>query len=631
MGVFMSDEIYRLMRAKYFKITNANKNNFDYFDTLEDFLNTISKRYIITKESLRIDGEIPGNFQYSNTLSDRFKSSAKLVYHDASDSFFKELKICFTEEMFKTDKENIVRLANDLFSLAHQKLNNPRSLSYFRREYVGNEQLFLDQAGRFSGLLTKFVIAERARNMHTGDDEGRLILINSKSGSNTVRHEFFHYFAERFPGLKLAIEESQYFRNKKELAYENKKNLGDSSKPYLDVLYDAGDAYSSNNRDLIDYYDLIGDQEVDPNYEEPKKNISDFGDYENIFISEMSEKIASSVSALMLASLEYAKDDNVRRDNNLETSQDVLEFAFKYADNYNKSKKGMRSRVVGIYLSRLRSRLRSGLVDTSNNFYDLDEMISIFKREYREIFENNILQLKANATERDFEPMYNTYLSWLNNNVPNFKENLQRLEREKYLYKKHNEYIKDRRELASEKTKDYYDSLGRPKNKDYYVLDSTFLELSIDKSRESYKKNILKALKKVYSVREYNQITDYGQKTPEEANKDVGYHSDDPKMHDLTSLTYYNVVKHMYDENHKSVSVRTLYDVADKYVLPGDPENYESYFLKLLNLELPDSHYNVEVIRAIVPLMNSPKHNALALSTYNEIAKVQNNRHRNKG
>jgi hypothetical protein len=142
---------------------------------------------------------------------------------------------------------------------------------------------------------------------------------------------------------------------------------------------------------------------------------------------------------------------------------------------------------------------------------------------------------------------------------------------------------------------------------------SEMLKAPIDSAEKTLTKNKYAKLKVSISDQNTRKIMDK-----------IGYMDDNKKRKFKKSN-----IEHMFEDLHTDLSIRQIYRIADDNVKVKTVDNYYNYFLKLLKLELPSNIYEdyIDTSRAIAGLIEYPKYNALALSSYYSLVKnVKNNK-----
>jgi len=142
---------------------------------------------------------------------------------------------------------------------------------------------------------------------------------------------------------------------------------------------------------------------------------------------------------------------------------------------------------------------------------------------------------------------------------------------------------------------------------------SEMLKAPIDSAEKTLTKNKYAKLKVYISDQNTRKIMDK-----------IGYMDDNKKEKFKKSN-----IEHMFEDLHTDLSIRQIYRIADDNVKVKTVDNYYNYFLKLLKLELPSNIYEdyIDASRAIAGLIEYPKYNALALSSYYSLVKnVKNNK-----
>lgn len=605
------------------KLATEQKN----FRNFNEFLSHIKKRPIANERYGQGEDYTEGYPSFDEEYGNKVY---KLPLY--STNYFPNLKYLTTDLESKEHPFFLYGLVDEFIRLCKEKLTQPRTISYFKKLYKEDKELFLENANNFFNSLEEIHLYEGWKKAGSGSsiDQNKLVLyydMSSESADKSVMlHEFFHYFDKSFFDLMSASMDSD--SDHKEGYIKSIEDVVNANIISLDKITSEklfSEMYNSPEAEELFNYTKVDKEFPEPTFEitcEP--NINDLNKIREEFVEWSSNLFAEKFKNIYSAAWQYATDKNT-----LSLFDDISPTYIAYATIENILNK--QNNHDSLFSNLTRKYVSEFLEGTGRvsplEFYkeDLEWKFSYYIDEnsgnYKEFgFYKYIPERAMNSSKPD---IYNLFFSWAMKYSDEYKAGYERCAaafKADESYKNH--MAKKEKELA-DSAKGRFTDIGSPKKDHYDLGKRTYISVN---AKMPSSEDLNKVLQKHYGYSKAREITKNFTLTPEDIEGTSAH-----KYGDASNIHFFakRNLEHQAEFDHKGgVAIRTLYWHADKHVKDyKNPDAYERFFLKLLKLEFPDSMYkDTELCRSLLLFMHDPEYNSKALSSYFDLAKLDDSK-----
>lgn len=529
------------------------------------------------------------------------------------------------------EEESIIAAMKLFYQNVYDKFSSEREKLYFKKLYERYPDKFAAQTTKFFGELKEIVFCNNASLQSTSCSHSSSyskITINL-SGSNIegIVHEMYHHFGNCFTDIEYSERYSTSVNTDSNLTLTDSKDEFIQDR-YSNLVEDPYEGYEYSDVDDEYYKFFLFDEEGRSTVQDYCSIGSDL--YSNLrerFFDSLSNELylgfvrsyESALSYVNDAQYSYEKDSITKEEAAIAVlSKYYKNDAFKDTDTIHKANYNVSKNYIPNYLDKTSRapRSQSSSISLIKKMFDY-YLSPHLPKDISEITPNNIFLKSIFAVFEKGNSVRKAFLEFSLKNSTDFKKAYDNCNA--YIRSKKS-YDKKRREFAEK----FVNSAGRRLDNSNFgemseEFHSSVARASLDPKFPIEEDKLELVLKKHLGQNTFNNFTNNGKNLYIPINKNIN---------ELGLLSEGNL-KHMYesksdeDEYHRDLSIRTLYDLADKSNISGlNPSTYEDFFEKLLSLQLDDSYYkNIEVCRAVLPLTHNPSVNAYALSTYYDLAK----------